>query len=282
MNPSEALSPQGLAGLLAHPQIMAAGDAVARANVQALDEMDPETRWLTADMGRAALCGSLLMLDALGSATGVGLMMSAAAYNLCSRGRVLSFLHYAQARGRITIPSGHEPWTQRRLSVSAGFEAPFRRIAQLRIRGMSLLAPELAAAADRMDDPAAHRALLAATGMMVASAPEIFAGPPTAMTLFMQRDGGMDILRDLTASQPAERPRYLTAAPLSRLALARRCHVSRTQVARVLEEAEAAGLLTASKDQVSFSQALSDDALHHLAFTTRTMQLACAAAGLLA
>jgi hypothetical protein len=34
----------------------------------------------------------------------------------------------------------------------------------------------------------------------------------------MERDGGMDMLRDLTASQPSQRPRFLDAAPLSRLA----------------------------------------------------------------
>ena len=76
------------------------------------------------------------------------------------------------------------------------------------------------------------------------------------------------------------RDRYLVAAPLSRLALARRNNVSRTQVTRVLEAAEAGGLLTVAKDRVEFSQALSDDALRHLAFIIRSTQLACAAAGL--
>ena len=280
MNPVEALSPEGLADLLAHPQLMACGDAVSRANAEALSAMDDETRWLTADVGRASLCASLLILDALGAASAVSLIATAAAYGFCSRGRVMSFLQYAQARGRVSVPSGHEPWTQRRLMVNVSFETPFRRMMQMRMRAMALIAPELAGAAERLDDPAAHQALLAATGLMMNSAPAIFAGPPTPITLFMQRDGGMDILRDLTASQPAERARYLDWAPLSRLALARRNNVSRTQVTRVLRDAEAAGLLTAGKDRVDFSPALSDDALRHLAFTTQSVRLASAAAGL--
>jgi hypothetical protein len=282
MNPVEALSPEGLAELLAHPRLTACGDAVARAHAEALSGMDAETRWLTADVGRAALCASLLILDALGAASAVSLITTAAAYGFCSRGRVMSFLHYAQARGRISVPSGHEPWTQRRLTVSASFETPFRRMTQLRLRAMAMVAPELDRVADRLDDPVAHRALVAATGLLMNSAPAIFAGPPTPITLFLQRDGGMDILRDLTASQPADRARYLDSAPLSRLALARRNNVSRTQVTRVLQDAEAAGLLTAGKDRIDFSPALSDDALRHLAFTTQSVRLASAAAGLVA
>jgi hypothetical protein len=280
MDLSAALGREGLADLRAHPAMLAAADAVARANGEALGAMDPETRWLTADLGRSSLCATLLMLDAVGGATGVGLIMTAAAYNICSRGRVLSFLHYAQARRRITIPAGHEPWTQRRLVVSEDFEAPFRRMTQMRMRAMSLIAPELAQAADRLDEPGAHQRLLAAAAMMLNAEPALFAGPPTPITLFMQRDGGMDILRDLTASQAPDRSRFLEAAPLSRLGLARRNNVSRTQVTRVLDEAQAAGLLTATKDRVVFSQALSDDAERHLAFIVQSSRLACAAAGL--
>jgi len=146
---------------------------------------------------------------------------------------------------------------------------------------MSGLVPALAQVADRVEEPGGHKRLVAAIAMMMSLEPTVFAGPPTPITLFMQRDGGMDILRDLTASQPAERSRFLDVAPLSRLGLARRCNVSRTQVTRVLDEAQAAGLLTVTKDQVVFSPELSDSALHHLAFITRTAQLAAAAAGLM-
>ena len=79
MNPVEALSPEGLADLLAHPQLMVCGDAVARANGEAMSAMDDETRWLTADVGRASLCASLLILDALGVASAVSLIATAAA-----------------------------------------------------------------------------------------------------------------------------------------------------------------------------------------------------------
>jgi hypothetical protein len=280
MNLSAALSAEGLADLLSHPRLMAVGDAVARANIQALGEMDPQTRWLNADLGRSSLCATLLMLDAVGGATGVGLIATAQSYDFCSRGRVLSFLNYAQAHGRIVIPGGHEPWTRRRLVVSEAFEAPFRRMTALRLRAMAPVAPELGRAAERLDGPGPHRALLAATAIMLNASPQTFAGPPTPITLFMAHDGGMDILRDLTASQPADRARYLVSAPLSRLALAKRSNVSHTQVTRVLTAAAAAGLVILTKARVEFSQALSDDALHHLAFIVRCSQLACTAAGL--
>lgn len=281
MNLSAALSLEGLADLLAHPHLMAVGDAVARAHVLSMSEMDPETRWLNADVGRASLCVTLVMLDATVGATGAGLIASAQAYGVCSRGRVLSFLHYAQARGRIVIPAGHEPWTQRRLIVSSSFEAPQARMTAARVRAMAGLDPALARVADRLDEPGGHKRFMAATALMMAVEPAAFAGPPTPITHFLQRDGGMDILRALTVGQPAERSRFLDIAPLSRLRLARNSNVSRTQVSRVLDEAQAAGLLTVTKDQVVFSPELSDDALRHLAFTTRTVQLAAAAGGLM-
>ena len=279
MDLAAALGPECLAALRAHPQFLRAGDAVAEANVASLSQMDDEARWLTADLGRASLCGALLMLDAFpAGATAQALFASATMNNVCSRGRVVSFLHYAQSKGRIAIAAGSAPWTQRRLEVSEAFQAPFRRMAQDRMRGMSRVAPELAEAADRFDDPELYRRFLAALAMMISARPDLFAGPQGAMSLFMERHGGMDILRDLTRSQPAERRRLLEAAPLSRSGLARRANVSRTQVMRLLADAEAARLLTATRDRVVFSQALSDEAEQHLAFTLQTARLAAATA----
>jgi hypothetical protein len=277
MDLSAALGPEGLAGLLSHPALIEAGDAVAEANVRSLTEMDDETRWLSADLGRTSLCGSLLMLDALPmGATAAGLMAAAAATGACSRGRVVSFLQYAQARGRVSLPSGHEAWTQRRLVVSDSFHRPFRRLAQSRLRGMSPVAPELAGAADRFEDPAIYKRFLVSLAMMMGSQLELFSGPRSPITLFMERHGGMDILRDMTRGQPPGRARLLEGSPLSRSGLARRNNVSRTQVMRLLADAEAAGLLTARSDRVSFAPALSDDAERHLAFTVQTARLAVA------
>jgi hypothetical protein len=274
-----ALGPEGLAALRAHPQFLRAGDAVAEANVASLARMDDAARWLTADLGRASLCGALLMLDALpAGATAQALFASAAMNDVCSRGRVVSFLHYAQSKGRIAIAAGAEPWTQRRLEVSEAFRAPFRQMAQDRLRGMSRVAPELAEAADRFDDAGLYRRFLAALATMIGARPDLFAGPQGAMALFMQRHGGMDILRDLTRAQPRERRRLLEAAPLSRSGLARRNNVSRTQVMRLLADAEAQGFLTVTRDRVTFSKALSDEAEQHLAFTLQTARLAAAMA----
>jgi hypothetical protein len=274
-----ALGAESLAALRAHPEFRRTGDAVAEANVASLARMDDEARWLTADLGRASLCGALLMLDAFpGGATAQALFASAAANAVCSRGRVVSFLHYAQAKDRIAIAAGPEPWTQRRLVVSEAFQTPFRRMALDRMRAMGRMAPELAQAADRFEDPALYRRFMAALATMIGARRDLFGGPPGAMTLFMERHGGMDILRDLARSQPAERGGFLEAAPLSRSGLARRNNVSRTQVMRLLADAEAAGLLTATRDRVTFSQRLSDEAERHLAFTLQTARLAAAMA----
>lgn len=279
MDLSAALGPESLAALRAHPDFRRAGDAVAQANVASLSQMDDEARWLTADLGRASLCGALLMLDAFpAGATAQALFASAAMNGVCSRGRVVSFLHYAQSKGRISIAAGPEPWTQRRLEVTEAFQAPFRRMAQDRMRAMGRVAPELAETADRFDDPDLYRRFLAALATMIRARPELFGRPQGAMALFMERHGGMDILRDLTRSQRPARRRLLEAAPLSRSGLARRNNVSRTQVMRLLADAEAAGFLTATRDQVTFSKALSDEAEQHLAFTVQTLRLGAAMA----
>ena len=252
---------------------------MAEANVRGLGEIDEAMRWLMADLGRSSLCGSLMMLDAFPfGATAAGLMAAAAASGFCSRGRVLAFLQYAQAKGRVTVASGREPWTQRRLLVSESFHAPFRRMTELRFRATSRIAPKLGEAADWLADAAFYKRFLLSLGMMISSQPAAFQGPRTPITLFMERHGGMDILRDLTRGQPPHRAPLLEGSPLSRSGLARRNNVSRTQVMRLLADAAAQGLLTATHDRVIFSEALSDDAERHLAFTVQTSRLAVAAA----
>ncbi len=278
MDLSAALSAEGLAGLRTHPAFLAAGDAVAEANVEALSQMDDEMRWMMADLGRVSLCGSMLILDAFPSgATAFGLMAGAASSNVCSRGRVVAFLQFAQAKGLIRIPQGPEPWTQRKLELSESFHAPFRRMTQLRLRAMGLIAPELNDAAERLSDPAFYKHFLVSLGLLIGSTPALFQGPPTPITLFMERHGGMDILRDLTRGQPSDRKRLLESSPLSRSGLARRNNVSRTQVMRLLADAQTQGLVLTTKDQITFSLALSDDAERHLAFTVQTSRLAVAA-----
>lgn len=273
-----AFSAEGLASLRAHPALVKAGDAVAEANVQALGELDDEMRWMMADLGRVSLCGMLAIQDVFpAGATAAGLMAGAASSKVCSRGRVVAFLQYGQAKGRIHIPNGPEPWTQRRLQVSGLFHAPIKRMMELRLRAMSLIAPELLEAADRFESPGFYQGFLASLGLMMSTAPDIFQGPRTPITVFMERHGGMDILRDLTRGQPPDRGRLLENSPLSRSGLARRNNVSRTQVMRLLADAEAQGLLSATRDRIIFSAALSDDAERHLAFTVQTSILALAA-----
>jgi CRP-like cAMP-binding protein len=143
---------------------------------------------------------------------------------------------------------------------------------------MSLVAPELAEVAERLGDPASYQRFMVSLAMMMGGRPDLFRGPPTPLRLFMDRHGGMDVLRDLTRSQAPGRTRLLEAAPLSRSGLARRNNVSRTQVMRLLADAQAQGLLSVTRDRVVFSPVLSDDAERHLAFTIQTARLAGAAA----
>ncbi len=259
---TDLLSDAAVARLRAHPRFREAVEAHAAGALAEYESQDNHERWLLKDLGRASLWLGAMILDTIpGGLTVSALAAAAAERQVCSRGRVLAFVHYALDTGRLTLSPGSEPWVRRRLVLTPAFLEPSRRRMSLQFRTVALLAPEVAAALPRLASDSVVQQSSVAAGMLLTVRPELNRNPGGPLRqIFIARDGGMRMLQHLMLRQPKVRERLLTAAPLSSAALSRRYGVSRTHVNRLLADAEAAGAVhLEGRDRVVFSEAFSDE-----------------------
>jgi hypothetical protein len=223
---------------------------------------DHHDRWLLKDLGRASLWLGAIILDSMPDGLTVSaLAATAAERQVCSRGRVLAFVHYALDNGRLSLAPGSEPWVRRRLTLTPAFIEASRRRMINQFQVAALLAPEMAVALPRLAADSVVQQASVAVGVLLTLRPDLNRNPGGPLRqIFIARDGGMRILQHLLLRQPKVRPRLLATAPLSRAALSRRYGVSRTHVNRLLSDAEAAGALhLEGRDRVVFSPAFSDE-----------------------
>ncbi|THD60952.1 hypothetical protein [Phenylobacterium sp.] len=259
---TDLLSDAAVAHLRGHPRFREAVEAFARESLVHYEQQDAATRWLLKDLGRAALYLAATILDGTPEGlTFARLAMTAASNGTCSRGRVLAFVHYAQAAGRLTVPPGPEPWARRRLVLTPAFIDPTRERLVGALEATAIVAPEVAEALPRLKSDTVARQAATAVGMLLNFRPELNRNPGGPLRqIFIARDGGMRMLQHLMVRQPAQRGRLMETARLSRAELARRYGVSRTHVNRLLDDAQAAGALTLpAADRVEFSSAFSDE-----------------------
>ena len=265
---ADLLSDAAVARLRTHPRFREAAEAQAAAVLAEYDAQDSHDRWLLKDLGRAALWLGAMILDTMPRGLTVsGLAAVAAERQVCSRGRVLAFTHYALDSGRLALTPGAEPWVRRRLVLTPAFIKPSRRRLILQFTTTALLAPEVAAALPRLASDSVVQQASVAIGLLLSARPELNRNPGGPLRqIFIARDGGMRMLQHLLLRQAKTRARLLQAAPISRAALARRYGVSRTHVNRLLADAEAAGALRLEgRDRVVFSQGFSDELEAYLA-----------------
>jgi hypothetical protein len=264
----ERLSQEAFEAMVRQPGFRQACEATARNALANYAAEDEATRWLTRDLGRFSLYMSALVLDVRPAGLSVaGLAEDAAANAICSRGRVVAFVSYAQRAGRLAVPPGSEPWTQRRLIV----QPAFRQYASARLHGafdaLSDVAPDVAAARAHLGDPRALAIGLTIVAQVAQMRRDLLGPfPVDPIGFFLQREGGIRMLQILLLGQAADRSRLLESAPLHRADLARRAGISRPHLNRTLAAAEAAGHLSVSAhDRVTFSEALSEDLGLHFA-----------------
>jgi hypothetical protein len=257
---ADLLSDAAVARLRGHPRFREAVETHATGVLAEFESQDHHDRWLLNDLGRASLWLGAMILDA----TPDGLTVSglaAAGRQVCSRGRVLAFVHYGLDNGRFTLAPGAEPWVRRRLHLTPTFIETSRRRLINQLRAAAMVAPEVEAAFAKLSSDAAVQQASVSVGLLLSLRPELNRNPGGALRhVFIARDGGMRMLQHLMLCQPRARSRLLEAAPLSRAALSRRYGVSRTHVNRLLADAEAAGALRVEgRDRVVFSPAFSDE-----------------------
>ncbi|HZZ67148.1 MAG TPA: hypothetical protein VFE18_03150 [Phenylobacterium sp.] len=272
---ADLLSEAAVARLRQHPRFREAVEAFAVGGLRLYEDEEPATRWLTKDLGRAGLLLGAALLDTTpGGLTVTALAAVAAARQVCSRGRVLAFIQYALASGRLVLQPGPEPWVRRRLTLTPAFIEPMRRRLLCVFQATAIVAPEVAAALPRIASDVAVQQATIAIGLLLTARPELNRNPGGPLRqIFIARDGGMRILQQLMLRQPPDRARLLEAAPLSRADLSRRHGVSRTHVNRLLAEAEAAGALTLDGPRrVVFSPGFSDEMENYFAGQLQVMR----------
>jgi hypothetical protein len=259
---ADALSDAAVTRLRQHPRFREAVQVLAAAILAEYEAQDPATRWLTSDLGRAALYFGALMWDATPIGLSVAtLVAGATATGSASRGRVLAFVQYAQQAGRIIVPRGPEPWIRRRLTLTPAFMAPLHYLVRGGLRAAVLINPDITADLPRLSQEAGLQRIVRGAAKLVMERPLLLQNPGGAFReIFVGRDGGMRVLQHLLTSQPAHRERLLEVAEVSRSELSRRYGVSRTHINRMLADAQTAGALTLlPPDRVAFSSAFSDE-----------------------
>ena len=260
------LSDEAMAALRARSDFRAVVEQLIAGSLAYYRTLDAAGRWMLADIGRTSLYAAAVILDAQpNGVSATALTASAQGNRAASRGRVARFIHFAQDAGEIVVPAGAEHWTRRRLTLRPAFVERLRRLTISEARAIARLAPELAAMADSLEDDATYRRFLTWLGVLASH--DRVVGPPTPLTMFLQRQSGMRMLYHLALEQAPDRGRMLEEAALSRNQLSQLYEVSRAHINRLLVDAEAAGLLTCpTPPRVVFSPALSDDFERTMAF----------------
>jgi len=269
------LSDEAVAQTRAHPDFRAAIETHAAAALRAFEAQDEASRWLTRDLGRTSLylAAAILDVDPVGLSV-ASLAATAAATGVASRGRVLAFVQYAQANGRLVIPPGAETWTRRQLVLRPPFFEPLRRQVQLGMNAAGMVAPEPRAALAWLKTDLAVSAAVAAAGRLLMFRPDLTRRHGARHEIFLDREGGMLVLQYFLANQRPGRDRLLEDAKLSRAEISRRLGISRAHLNKLLGDAAEAGALTfESADQVVFDPGLCEDAERYFAGMFQTTRL---------
>ncbi len=268
------LSDEAAAALRARPDFRAVAEQLIADSLANYRTLDASGRWMLADIGRASLYAAAVILDAQPNGVSAAALIAAAQGNRASsRGRVAQFIRFAQDAGEIVVPPGSEPWTRRRLTLRPAFVDRLRLRSIADARAVSRVAPEIAPLIDSLEEDATYRRFLTWVGALATH--ERVVGPPTPVTMFLQRRSGMRILYHLTLAQAPDRGRLLEEAAISRNQLSQLYEVSRAHINRLLADAEAEGLLSCpTPTRVVFSPTLSDDFERTLAFIIQINQAA--------
>jgi hypothetical protein len=237
-------APDAIRVLRSHPAFRNAAQAFARAALAGLEEADPETRWMIADLGRTSLYIIALVLDGLpGGFTVATLKATAATYAIASAGRVTAFVDRCLRTGSLALSPGSEPWTRRRLRPTSAFVQPLGRMLAARMRAVSPLASELEAAAAKLGSDAAVATAITEGVRVSTSMHGQDLGWLQPLMFFMGRDGGMRFVEYLVAQQSEPRAGLLAPVKVNKSQAARACWVSRRHLDTLIVDGAAADLL---------------------------------------
>lgn len=256
---SDPLSEAAVAATCAHIRFHDAVHSFVADALAEYEQQDTADRWLTRDQGRTSLYMGAALLDRTMVLSVASLAAAAAHSGACSRGRVLAFVEYARASGRIVVPPGSEPWVQRRLTLTSLFS----RLLLRRVRGgllsAAMVAPEVEEALPYLTSDAGSDAVLTAASFLLVQRPQLQLDPGGPFRkIFIAREGGIRLMEAFLLRQTPNRDVLLESCNFNRSELSRRFGVSRSHINGILSDAEAAGVLRLSApDRVEFDEAFS-------------------------
>lgn len=237
----DSLGPQARAALQAHPRFAEAVGRVAT-GLTAYYAGNPLLNRLLSDRGRVVLGLFILYLDALppeagGGLTAARLVALCVQTRLCSRGRAKALLALMRWGGYVA-PAAAKAADRRSKPLE-----PQERLRVLQAQrwrvifgAAALVAPDAARLEARLDERAFRDALIIALGDAYCAGYRVVEHVPVLNDL-VEYGGAMMVLLTLLASEDQGR------LPVPIAELARRFHLSRAHVLKLLREAEARGLL---------------------------------------
>ena len=269
----EPFSSAAFAALRSHPQFRATVETLARTNLAAYAAATPAERWLTGDLGRSALTGAAIVLDAmLGGFSATQIIQSARTNRTCSDGRVRLYLRTAIAQDFLEVDASgtHRGTTRLYAATAKGAHAMMTAVARLDA--------SLAGVEHRAADLGFRRRLAVQIGLNTIARPDLFAGPDMPVLLFLARDGGSRMMEQIIAAQRPGRQALAETARITQRGLARGAFVSRTHAARLLADGEARGLLRVRGAEVTVTPELSEDLERHYALVFEMARVSARAA----
>jgi hypothetical protein len=236
--------------LQAHPRFAEAMLATARHTVDQYSR-SRVAGWLLSDRTLAVLALGAVCLDAETRADDSRSGLTPSRFKafcvenrICSEGRAAAVLAFLRLSGHIEAETHPADKRITRLRPSGKLVEMVRTRLRGQLEVASILCPEIAPAAARLDDPAFERLFHCRLLSQYKSGMRLLAYAP-AIRLFAERDVGVLVLLALMlGAEGSESVPHEGPLPLSIAALARRFRVSRTHILRMVRDAEAAGLVS--------------------------------------
>lgn len=196
--------------------------------------------WLLADKGRVVFAHFVLYLHALPESAGGGLTAARMAalcteQGICSRGRTRALLALMRWGGHIVAAENGSNRREKPLAPTADMLAVQRQRWHLQFCAIAMLDETLAGAPAALDNPHFFNHLVISLGRRYLAGFRVLRGAQTLAPL-VEHDGGLMVLIALLVRENEGSP------PPAISVLARKFHLSRTQVLCVLRLARAQGL----------------------------------------
>jgi hypothetical protein len=268
--------------LRAHPRY---AEAVRRfaLNMLADGDGDPAIDGILKDAGRsvAALCAAYL--DASGGLTLPRLKAMLAGFGVASPGRARALLIFMRYLGYVELLPVHELGKAAVYRPTPRFIQVYRRHHRAVADAVQVLEPAVGRMIERFDAPGVYETFVTQMGdlFLHGSRKGRAAEQPAYFRVFMHRNAGIQVVHALLADAadgdvfPPRRPIAFSAS-----AMARRFKVSRIHISRLMDAAQAEGLLTLGDGMVTltpsgreaFDWVFANQMIYFLAAAARTVK----------